>query len=90
MKKVIIFMAVVAMLFGCADSKTFRKSDGTTFTAKPYGWMDKENRIDGVSYELSEGNLVWSCVLGETVVVPIVLTGLYLWEPVEYVEPLDQ
>lgn len=83
-------MAIVAMLFSCADSKTFKRYDGTEFTAKPYGWMDKENRIEGVEYELSAGDLVWSCVLGETVIVPIIMTGLYLWEPVSYEEPIDQ
>ena len=87
MKKFILFIAAAAMLCGCAESKKFKKADGTEFVAKPYGWVDKENRIDGVVYDLSGGNIVWSCVLGETVVVPLVLTGLYLWEPVDYIEP---
>ena len=28
-----------------------------------------------------------SIVLGETVVAPVLFTGLALWEPVDYVEP---
>lgn len=88
MRKIILFAAMAAMLLtGCADEKTFKKSDGTEFTAKPYGWMNREGKVEGVEYELCAGNIVWSCVLSETVVVPILMTGLELYEPVSYVEP---
>lgn len=80
--------AVVAMLLtGCAENKTFKRSDGTEFTAQPYGWMTKDSKIEGVEYELSGANIVLSCVFGETIVVPVLLTGLELWEPVSYNEP---
>lgn len=87
MKKIFFFAAAFALLCGCADNKTFKKADGTEFVATPYGWMDKENKIDGVQYELCGGNIVWSIVLGETVVAPVLLTGLSLYEPVSYSEP---
>lgn len=90
MKKIlsVIAIAIVGIvLTGCADSKTFKKSDGTEFTAKPYGWMDKGEAIEGVNYKLCKGNLVLSVLLGETVAAPVLLTGLELWEPVSYNEP---
>ena len=88
MKKLILFAAVAAMLLsGCADSKTFKKSDGTEFVAKPYGWMDKEDKVEGVEYDLCTGNIVFSVIFCETVAVPILLTGLELYEPVCYNEP---
>ena len=88
MKKFAILIALSAIIFcSCADSKTFRKSDGTEFTAKPYGWMDKDERIDGVDYDICTGNIVLSVIFGETVVAPVLLTGLQLWEPVSYTEP---
>ena len=82
-----IIAAIVAMVFSsCADSRIFHHSDGTPFVAKPYGWMTTSEKIDGVEYELCAGNIVWSIVLGETVVAPILFTGLALYEPVDYVE----
>lgn len=88
MKKFFVFAAIAALVFtSCADEKVFSKSDGTTFVAEPYGWMTKERKIDGVEYELSTANLVIDVLFCETVAVPILLTGLELWEPVSYTEP---
>lgn len=90
MKKIlsVIAIAIVSIvLTGCADSKTFKKSDGTEFTVKPYGWMDKDEAIDGVNYELCKENLVLSVLFSETIAAPVLLTGLELWEPVSYNEP---
>lgn len=91
MKKILMFAAIAAMvLSSCADSKTFKKADGTEFTAQPYGWMNKEKSIEGVEYEVNTGNIICSVLFSETVVVPVLLTGLELWEPVSYVEPKNK
>ena len=88
MKKLLIALICgVMLLSSCADSKTFKKADGTEFTANPYGWMTKEEKIPGVEYELCSGNIVWSCILSETIIAPVLLTGVGLYEPVNYVEP---
>ena len=88
MKKLLIALICgVMLLSSCADSKTFKKADGTEFTANPYGWMTKEEKIPGVEYELCSGNIVWSCILSETVIAPVLLTGVWLYEPVNYIEP---
>lgn len=87
----IVVAAMVAVsICGCADSKTFKKSDGTEFVAKPYGWMDREDKIEGVEYDICGGNIVLSVVLGETIIAPVLLTGLELWEPVMYNEPKQE
>ena len=90
MKKVMIFAAIAAMvLSSCADSKTFKKADGTEFTAQPYGWMNESDyKIDGVQYEICADNIVLSILASESVVCPILLTGLQLYEPVSYDEPI--
>ena len=31
-------LAVALMLSSCAEKKTFKKCDGTSFVASPYGW----------------------------------------------------
>lgn len=88
MKKIIMFAAIAAMLLtGCAEKKTFKRADGTEFTAQPYGWMDKDKAVEGVEYDLCTANIVWSCILCETIAAPVLLTGLELWEPVSYTEP---
>lgn len=89
MKKAILFAAMVLLLLaGCADSKTFRKADGTQFIAKPYGWMTQGDKIEGVEYELCDANIVLSVVFCETVFAPVLLTGFELYEPVLYNEPV--
>ena len=90
MKKLFILALVAVMMAGCADKRTFQKADGTTFTAEPYGWMNTSKKVDGVVYDVCPGNIVWSIVLGETVVAPVLFTGLALWEPVDYVEPKEK
>ncbi len=53
MKKIVLAALVVASLFAsCSSEKTFKKKDGSTITAKPYGWASKENKVEGVNYEL--------------------------------------
>lgn len=90
MKKLMIFAAIAAMvLSSCADSKTFKKADGTEFTAQPYGWMNESDyKIDGVQYEICADNIVLCILASESVVCPILLTGLQLYEPVSYDEPI--
>lgn len=87
MKKLLVFVTIaVVLLSSCADSKTFQKADGTVFTAQPYGWMTKEKKVDGVEYEVSTANIVLSVVFCQTVIAPVLITGLELWEPVSYKE----
>lgn len=89
MKKLLILLVLVIIACtSCADSKTFKRADGTSFVAEPYGWGNyQSNKIEGVVYELNVGNVVWDVLLFETIIVPVWLTGWELYEPVSYVEP---
>lgn len=88
MKKVTLAMLAVALIFSsCAEKKTFKKLDGTSFVASPYGWANKEKKIDGVEYEINKPNIILSAIFSETIVTPLVLTAVELWEPVSYTEP---
>lgn len=86
MKKIVLFlMAITLLITSCADSKRFKRADGTEFVAHPYGWIDRDSeKIPGVEYEICAGNIVWSVLTAETVVGPVLLTGLGLYEPVAY------
>lgn len=90
MKKFITFLLLlfaVTVFTSCADSQTFQKSDGTEFTVEPYGWMNN-HPVEGVTYQVCKGNIVLYVIFSETLIAPILLTGLQLWEPVAYQEPL--
>lgn len=89
MKKFIILLISVLFLTSCAEKKTFTRKNGTSFTAQPYGWMNQEKEIDNVVYDVCAGNVILSIVFSETIVVPVILTGTGLWEPIEYNEPVE-
>lgn len=91
MKKVLVLcMLVTILMASCAEKKTFKKADGTEFVAEPYGWMNSNEAIEGVKYELCKENVVVSVLSVETLAVPVLLTGLELYQPVSYVEPNKQ
>ena len=50
MKNILIVIMSLILCVSCAENKTFITKDGTSFTASPYGWFNKESRIDGVVY----------------------------------------
>lgn len=72
----------VLLLTSCADSKVF-VIDGKHVKVEPYGWADyQELKNDSIVYQANVGNIVWSVILSETVVVPVWLTGWQIYEPV--------
>ena len=88
MKKIILAALVVANLFAsCSNEKTFKKKDGSTITAKPYGWASKENKVEGVDYELNAPDVLASIIFAPSVIAPVLLTAYDVWEPVSYTEP---
>lgn len=79
--KHLILVLIAVILFSCADSKDFI-IDNKKVTVEPYGWFDLNAKNDSIHYKINTGNVVWSVILCETVVVPIILTGEQLYEPV--------
>ena len=84
---ILIISLVMASFFGCAHKKEFsyfsESGEKITEVVKPYGFINKETMDPNIEYELSVGNVVWSIILCETIIVPVILLGLYLYEPVE-------
>lgn len=81
--KLVLFLFISISLFSCADSKDIM-IDNKPVYVEPYGWADYETvKNDSVQYRVSVGNVVWSVLLSETIVAPIILTGWYLYEPVK-------
>ena len=87
MKKLIILIMSALMICSCAESKKFRKQDGSVFTAEPYGWANYQtNKIEGVKYKINAPNMVLSLIFVETMIAPVLITGYDLFEPVCYIE----
>tara|TARA_R110000782_G_scaffold207903_2_gene296396 strand:+ start:225 stop:491 length:267 start_codon:yes stop_codon:yes gene_type:complete len=85
MKKAILIITLLMLIIlaaSCAESKTF-VIDGKNVKVKPYGWMNKDAvKNDSVVYRVSTGNVIWSALGAQTLIVPIWLTGNSLFEPV--------
>lgn len=86
MKKLLAILLIALSFASCADSKQF-EIDGKQVVVEPYGWFDETEANDSINYRVNTGNVVWSILLFETIIAPIVITGNELWEPVSKKEP---
>jgi hypothetical protein len=79
-----VVLALVAGLSGCAKARTIEFSEGAR-KVEPYGLyvelFDEARKDPAVEYKLNVPDVVLSVIFSETVVVPIILCGWYLWEP---------
>ena len=87
MKKLFALVLALLLMASCAENKTFNTENGKTVIAKPYGWMNPEEKVENVEYQLCVSNIILDVVFSETIVLPIILTGTQLWEPVSYIQP---
>jgi hypothetical protein len=84
MKKLISVILVIAFaILSCGDSKYITFSDGRREYVRQYGLFDEKKlkRAD-VEYDVIVGNVVWSILGVETVLIPLFLVGWYLYEPI--------
>ena len=66
------------MTIGCANPKTI---DGITYDT--YGLANKDQVMNpDIEYKIVFGNVVWSIILSETIIVPVYMVGWSMWEPV--------
>jgi hypothetical protein len=84
MKKIIIIFLISMFIISCANNKDFR-IDGNNVTIEPYGWFDMDAKNKNIRYKLCVGNIILSAIFCETLLVPVLITGLQLWEPIEYI-----
>lgn len=90
MKKILTLLIALVILSSCADSKEF-EIEGKTVIVEPYGWANKESRYnENVIYEISAGNVIWSIIGVETIVLPVWLTGWQLFEPIKLKEEVNK
>ena len=81
MKKMAIMMFITMFLFmstGCGDTKRINGIEYDT-----YGIANKsEKQNPNIQYRVIVGNVVWSCILIETIIAPIYFICFSLYEPV--------
>lgn len=84
MKKLFLLFMCVLFLTSCADDKyiCLKENNQECYTFKTYGVLNINDKNDLINYNISWGNVFWGVVLIETIVVPIILFGWYLYEPV--------
>lgn len=51
-------------------------------TFKTVGAFTEDEKVEGITYKIIPGNVIWSVILIESVVVPVYFVGFSLWEPV--------
>lgn len=82
MKKLTVLIVFVTFtLMSCGNSKVL-EINGQDEEIETFGWFDLDAKNECVNYQVVTGNVVWSVILSASVVVPAIITGLELWEPV--------
>lgn len=85
MKKIIILALIATLFVSCSDAKKIKFPDGydtKTVKIEPYGLFNMDTQNPDVHYRVVAGNVVWSIIGVETVIIPVALLGWYLFEPV--------
>jgi hypothetical protein len=73
-------------IYACGNNKTIQipidtGTKNVEFTT--YGFLNKkENYNELIRYHIIIGNVVWSCILAETIVAPVYFLGFSLYEPI--------
>jgi len=84
MKRIIAVLLIVTMLVGCGDPRYIHTPQNNSGKVYPtYGLLNQNSdKSELVCYELSVGNVIWSIILVETIVMPIYFVGFSLFNPV--------
>ena len=88
-KQIFIFITmifIVCMLTCCGDNKTI---DGFEYTT--YGLINENSKKNpNIEYRLIWGNVVWGCILSETIIAPIYFFGYSTFEPVGFLSESEK
>jgi hypothetical protein len=90
MKKLIsIFLVLMCLVVftNCGSDKSFsvteKNGNVVTKNFQQYGLFDMDENCDArIKYKPVIGNVIWSVICIETIFIPVILVGWYLYEPV--------
>jgi len=78
MKRIIGVVLAASMMVGCGQAKQI---NGKTYST--YGFLNVDSlKNDKIAYSINVGDVILSVIFCETLVVPIVLCGFDIMEPV--------
>ena len=78
MYKVFILLSMCLLLAGCNNTKTI---NGVTYDVYGLANMD-DKKNPNIEYEISTGSVITAVIFSETVVIPLYILGVDLWQPV--------
>ena len=82
MKKLIALILSVSLLTACGRPMDITTATGTK-EYPTYGLFNEStDKSKNVCYKISVGNVVWSIVLIETIVMPVYFVGFSLYNPI--------
>ena len=74
MRAIVVTMLLLA---GCADEMVICGQ-----SVKPYGLLDDDDEVlDHVDYDTVVGNVIWSALTIQTIVLPVYFIGFAIREP---------
>lgn len=82
MKKIIIAALLVSLLAGCGQPRVLTV-DGKAKEYPTYGLFNQNaSKSEKVCYDISVGNVVWSIIGFDSVILPVYFAGFSLFNPV--------
>ena len=78
MNKTIMLLSMCLLLAGCNNTKTI---NGVTYDVYGLANMD-DKKNPNIEYEISTGSVITAVIFSETVIIPLYIVGVDLWQPV--------
>ena len=86
MRKTVCFLLVIVLCFSLVSCGKPKTINGVTYDT--CGLLNSdEKKNPNIEYEVCWGNVIWGCILIETLVAPIYFFGFALFNPVRVKNP---
>ena len=81
MKKLIVILIIISVLFlSCSQPIS-----NNGIIAKPYGMFSLDRENPNVLYATDFESIVVGVIFVETIFVPIIVIGWYIWKPIGFI-----
>lgn len=79
--RTILALILALFIISCSDEITV-KINGKNTIVQPYGLFNPEAKNDSVLYKVSSPDVLLSIVLSETIIVPVLSIGFFIYQPI--------
>lgn len=81
MRKIIIILMILIFTLGISGCGNNKQINGKEYST--YGLINEDDmKNPNVEYRLIPGNIIWGCLLVETIIAPIYIFGFSIYEPI--------